>query len=274
LIVGSAFLIPAAIVPTSAVGVGLGLLIVSIGLALWGVLRSRVGIDRIAAWPSSVLLAVAFVAPVAAAQAGVAAVLTATMVCLWPFARGRAQVERGLIVSLVPATAGFGAVVAAAAAAFDASNSSPTIARSVPWSAVAALLPLAVASGVALGTRLGRIPEPESYAPYAVLATWVLFCASLILGILPPASLGSEVVEIGRSTALGALAIVLGAVAMRIDRGLAVAAVPSERRLDMTLFEFRGWAGRIVTVFSIALLSATAGAVLWLTIRGLSVGFL
>jgi hypothetical protein len=201
-------------------------------------------------------------------------VIAASVFCLWPYARGRARVERGLIVSLVPATAGFGAVAAAATAAFAASNASPTVLRSAPWAAVAAFLPVAVAAGVALGTRLGRVPEPESYAPAAVLATWALFGASLILGILPPGAFGPVRAPLGRETALGFVAILLGAIAMRVDKGPAVAAPPSERRLDVTTLELGGALRRVAVGFSTVLLVAAGVTTLWLTYRGLTVGFL
>lgn len=185
LVIGSGFTLLPSVSAGDEIAVALVLLVLAMALAGWTLVTSLPRVAVVGSWITALMLAVGWIAPGVLARAGVSAVLGVTAVALWPDAAGRAQAERGLLLSAVPLTAGFGVIVGGAAASFERSTMSGGVVEAAPWSAFAALLPVALAAGVTMAASLGRRLEPERYEPAAVLATWAIAALALIAGISP-----------------------------------------------------------------------------------------
>jgi cytochrome bd-type quinol oxidase subunit 2 len=137
------------------------------------------------------------------------------VIAVWPLASGHAQPERGLLLTLAPPTAIFGAIVYAATHAFDVSTTIDASLESAPWIAVTALIPLVMASGVLLAARVGRERAIAHRHVWPVGATWLFVLGSVGIGFIPGAlELPDDVVGTQRSflTLLG-VAAVIGAIA-------------------------------------------------------------
>jgi hypothetical protein len=257
----------------------LGLIVWSLGLAVWATARKHADLALVGAWFGATMIAVALVVPGASARAGVAALLAGSVAVLWLESLGRAQPERGLLFAIVPTTAGFGALVGATTFAFQRAIDADAIVDAAPWYAMAALAPVVLGFGVALGAMYGRRLDPEHYSAIAVLSTWTLLAAAVILGLSPSAELGIGSLGGADSRApwLHLIAVGAGVVAARVavaratgrvDIGEVSGAVepgiaPVPRSLE-----------RILPAAALALALLATGAVLWLTYRGLEVGFL
>ena len=255
-------------------GVALAVLAIA-GAALgWALWKDRLSARLVAAWPAGLALAICFVAPGHAPLAGAVAALAAGAGALMPHTGDRAGFERGLGVAAVPLTAGFGVVAAGATVSFERATGAATSLTSAPWTAVTALLPAALAGGVVLAARTARADAREM-VPEAVLATWALLAASVVVG-LAPGILGGSDTGLGASGGVAllqgaALAGAIGAVVAARRWGVVLDA-PAERAWARPLEEAAFprpvmWASAITGV-------ATAGAAGWLTVWGLSVGFL
>jgi hypothetical protein len=275
LVVGGAFVLVTGLAEAEQPWVGLALVVVAFALGLWSVLSRRLDLGAIAGWGPLVMLAVLFVVPGAPWQAAAGGLLTLTAAVLWPHSLGRAQIERGLLLALVPPAAAFSAVVVSAVATFDQATAGGSLVEAIPWAAVTALLPAVLALGIALGTRIARQREPEAYEPSAVIATWAVFLAALASGMWPrlPASTASAT---SRAFVLNVIAIGLGIVAARLFVGVGakedvVEEGPhwSERSLRLPPELARGteW-------FALGAAGVSIAATLWLTFSGLRVGFL
>ena len=268
-----------ALMPSASAGdevlVGLGVLLLALGGAAWSILRPAPQLSLVGAWICGVMAAVAWVQPVALARAAVTAILGASMAAMWPGSAGRAQSERGLLVAGVPLTVGFGVIVGGAGVSFERARVAGTVLESAPWSAFAALLPVALAAGVTLGTAMARRLEPDRYRAPAVLATWALAAAALILGLAPRAELGFSGSGAGatRSVWLYALAAVAAVAAARFaPRHPAIldpAEMPSVGRSGP-----EGALGVTLLIVAGVLGVAAVSAVGWLTYTGLRSGFL
>jgi hypothetical protein len=243
----------------------------ALGVALWkGGFTAR----HLAAWPAGLALAIAFVTPGHAPLVGAVAALAVTAAALMPFTGDRAGFERGVLVAAVPLTAGFGVVVAGATASFGRATDAATSLESAPWTAVAALLPAALAGGVVLGARAARTVARD-LVPEAVLATWALLAAAVVVGLAPGLVGGSDAAlgATGGVALLGLVALAGGmgaslaagrwGVVLQTELAPAVAPPPGPESLVPPLV----WA-------SAAAGAATAVAAAWLTVAGLRVGFL
>ena len=267
-----------------------GLLILALAQGIWGSLRKDLAVSDMAGWPSAIGLALIFVAPGVAALAGAGAILSVGVLAIWPFATGSAQPERGLLLTLAPPTAIFGAIVFAATRAFDISTTLDASLESAPWIAVTALIPLVMASGALLAARVGRERSAERRYVWPLGATWLFVAGSVAIGAVPGAlELPDEVIGSQRSflTLLG-VALVVGVAAGWLwnlrhpDHRRAPAPEPAVlpvgpptateawayRRTGATLVE------RIGSLVALALAVATIAAVGWITYEGLSQGFL
>jgi hypothetical protein len=225
------------------------------------------------------MLAVAFVVPAAGPRAAVAALLAGSVAVLWPESLGRAQPERGLLFAIVPATAGFGAIAGLTLFSFHQATAADAVIDAAPWFGMAALAPVVLGFGVALGAMYGRRLEPERYSAIAVVATWGLLAAALAIGLSPSAELGFASLQGAERRApwLHLLAIVVGALAARIavarasgrvDIGEVSGAVePGASSLPRPL-------ARVVPAAALVLAAMALGFTIWLTYRGLEVGFL
>lgn len=243
----------------------------SAGLVLAGKkLRSRF----LSGWPVALALAVTFVTPAHKPLAGSAAIVVVSVMTLWPFAAGRGGFGRGLLLSLVPLTAGFGVVTAGATVSFERAIEEVTVLGSAPWTLIAALLPLALAAGVVLGGRIARAQSGD-FVPEAVLATWVLVALGVAIGLTPSVLGGSDagIGDSGGVFALHCLALAGGfgaaAATRRWDLGSSFG--PEQVVVDAGQAAV-GW--RSLSWGAAATAVATAGGAAWLTVRGLSVGFL
>lgn len=266
------------------------LLAVAIAQAAWGSVRKVLAPGDFAGWPTAVALALIYVAPGVAALVGAAALLAVGALALWPISSGRAQPERGLVLTLAPLTAGFGAVVFAATRAFEASTAIDISLDSVPWIAVSALIPLVMAAGALLGARVGR--EQVAPAPdiWPVVATWLIVAGTVVLGLVPGSlELPDDVVGTQRSFLILLLvALVAGGAAGWLwnlrhpDHRRSPAPEPVALAVGArTGREARALRGpgatlveRMLVLVALVLGVATLGAVGWLTYEGLSQGFL
>ena len=255
--------------------VALGILALAgagLAVALW---KDRVSARVVAAWPVGLALAVCFVAPGHAPLAGAVAALAVSAGALMPSTGDRAGFERGLLVAAVPLTAGFGLVAAGATVSFERATGAASNLASAPWTAVAALLPAALAGGVVLAARAART-RARDLVPEGVLATWLLLAASVLVGFAPGVLGGSET-GLGASQGVG----LLYAVALAAGAGAAFAlrtwdvgplVTPAPGIVAGTLEE-QGLARPLVWTAGVVA-AATAGVAGWLTVWGLDTGFL
>ncbi|MDQ3951744.1 MAG: hypothetical protein M3279_02090, partial [Actinomycetota bacterium] len=188
-----------------------------------------------------------------------------------PHTAGRGGMERALLVSAVPLTAGFGMVASAAADAFERAVDGG---GSLEWSLVAAMLPATLAIGVVVGARSARA-DVRGFVPEAVLATWLLAAAAVAVGLLPgivgdDGALGDSGGTIALQVVALLLGVAAGVAARRSATGIEppVAAVSeADLRPAPALPRRSAWA-------TLAVAAATTAAAGWLTVAGLRVGFL
>jgi hypothetical protein len=274
LLPAGAFVLCAGIAGRQEPWVALGLLLIALGCLVWLLMRSEMELSLAGAWPVALMLAVLFVVPGAPWQATAAGLLVATSVLLWPVAEGRAQIERGLLVAFVPPSAGFSAIVAAAIASFDRATATTDVMRAIPWTAVTALLPAAVAGGVMLGVRVGRRAEAEHYEVGAVIATWVLFGSVLAAGLWPRILSGEDAAA-GRVFVLNLVAVAVGLGAARLGlRPASFAPAEPGRPIRLALLDVPRSAAHIIEVGAGSIAAIAALGALWFVVRGLQVGFL
>lgn len=260
------------------VGAGLALLVVALASCFWALMGRDLVLATVAAWPVSLTLGVGLISPDAVTRAGIAAVLAVTAVVLWPHCLGRAEAGRGLLLAFVPATAGFGVIVAGALEAFERATESTTVIESAPWAAAAALLPAALAAGVALGARLGRRLEPMDPHHLPLVASWLVVGVSVLMGVLPEGVLDLESGPASTSRTvwlhLVALGAGIGAAFVSAARSSRVIPRRVEGRLRTGAVLARPSFAAPLTWFSVALGLAALGGALWFTYEGLKAGFL
>jgi small-conductance mechanosensitive channel len=216
--------------------------------------------------------------------AAAAALVIVALVVLWPLSPGRGRAERGLILTFAPATAGFVVVVGAARAAFaravEGASAGPFGgASSIEWTVASALLPVTLAAGVVVGVRVARQSEPAGFEPAAVVGTWVVFAAAIVLGLSARAVLGVSAEVLGppeRVVGLSVAALAAGLAAARVARRKRTP-LPAEPRGDAFRMELPPvWprAARVASASAPALVALALGATMWLTYEGLREGFL
>lgn len=270
LAIGGAFALLPSLSGGDEVWVALALLTAGMLAALWCAIRSP-QVVLTASWVVATMLALVFIQPDALGKAASAAALAATAALLWPWTGGRAGPERGLLLSVVPLTVGFGPIVGAAGVAFDRSSGAETVLAAAPWTALAALLPAALAVGVTMGAAMARRVEPETYRPVAVLATWAITGVALLLGLTGGPELGFE---LRGELWLYILAAMAAAAAARFApkqpvRGDLVSSGPTlgVMTLPPSITQVAGKVGQ-------GLIAAALLASLWFTYVGLKAGFL
>ena len=261
----------------SQVAAGLALLVVAGATCFWALVGKDLLLATVAAWPVSLTLGVGFISPDAVARAGIAAVLATTAVALWPHCVGRAEAERGLVLAFVPATAGFGVIVAGALEAFERATEAATVIESAPWAAAAALLPAALAAGVALGARLGRRLEPATPGRLPLAASWIVVGLSVLMGVVPEGFLDLDSAgSSSRTTWLYLVALGAGLGAAFLFAGRSGHEIPRRAEGNLRTGVIVGKASFATPLvwLSVALGVAALGGALWLTFEGLKVGFL
>jgi hypothetical protein len=230
---------------------------------------------EVLAWVVALTLGLAALSPnlYVTTRAGIAGILAASAIALWPLSLGRGQIERGLLVAFVAVTAGFNALAAAATHAFDLATSLEPVLEVAPWAAIAGILPVALAAGVALGALVGRNPEPESFTRSGVLGSWALVLLTVVVGVFP--YLGDAAADGGvAGPGLYVVAVIAGLGAARYAGGLGAAETPpasSARFLEVPIHV--PWP-RFASLGSMGLGAVTALALLFLTYQGLKAGFL
>lgn len=259
------------------VWVGVGLLVLGLAVAGREIARRTLSAGLMASWPVCVMLAAIFAFPNVAPVAGTAALLGASAVMLWPDAIGRGRLSRGIVLSCLPPTIAFSAIVPAAAEALARMETESSTAASLPWIGMAALLPVALAGGVVIAALVARTEPSDDYEPHAVLATWLVAAAAIVttlvfgvgadLARLPLAR--GDLVLMGAAVAAGGIVArrargsTNGAGVARGSGGFRVGTIPMPRRAALA----GAWFAAAAEV------SAVAGVV-GMTVAGLRVGFL
>ena len=258
----------------------------ALGLAVACCLISVAGITMsmavVGAWPAWLSLGLVAAAPQSLQPIAIGVLLALTVVCLWPVTLGRARAGRGLALSLLPPSAGFVAIVTGALVAFDNAANAESTTTSLVWSAVAALLPVVLASGIALGARSAGRCHLRSADPVAAAAVWALVAIGLIIGMLPAAVLGSGEDIVGDSSKVFVLqcaALGLGMAAALIAGRKTPSREPepgARLEVDVGSLTYSDDRGDVAVMLGLAGLIAlsTLGAVGYLTFEGLSYGFL
>lgn len=271
-------------VPLSGSGpwIATGALVAAVACCLLAVAGARISMALAGAWPAWLSLGLAASAPQALQPIALAVLITMTVVWLWPATLGRARAARGLALSLLPPSAGFVAIVTGVLTAFDRAEHAGSTATSLIWSAVAALLAVALASGVALGARAASRTRSHSEGSVATVAVWAVAALGLGVGLLPAEVLGSGRDVIGDSTrvlVLQGVALGLGAAAALVAwrRTLSRSSVPqTQLEVDTGSLGYSDDRADVAVMLVVAALIAlgTLGAVGYLTFEGLSYGFL
>ena len=276
LVIASGFAVIPFVSAGDEVAVALPLLLVAAAAIAWSLALDRPRLSVIATWPVATMLGIAWIEPEAIAKAGAAAALAVALISLWPWTSGRAQSERGLVLAALPATIGFGAIVAGASSSFGRAVGETSILQAAPWDAFAALLPAVVAGGVALGATIGRRTELELFRPEAVIAAWVLSGVALVTGLAPVAELGlsSGSGPAGRAVPLFVLAVLAAVAAARFAPRSSVPVTPGRPAPSNGAIEFGGKVAQWVRWGAIGGSALAGVAVLWLTYSGLATGFL
>jgi hypothetical protein len=256
---------------------GVGLMVAAVAVLAWSLWGRTLVASTVGAWPVLLMTAAALISPATIGRAGVTACLAATLIALWPSSAGRARVPRGFGIALLPPFVGFGVVLSAAVVAFDRAADAPTTLRSAPWTAAAAILPLAVAGGVLLGLNAALQSRAAPRDMGGAIATWVVTLGALVAGFVEPGGF-LDPVRI-RILYIVAVAVGLGAtyasIAVRHEDEIGpIAEGPDATLFDAGLVAIPSRLERALTWFAAAALAAAALGVGWLTLDGLRNGFL
>ena len=276
LLVGSAFAVTPIVSSGDGIAVALPLLLLAAGAVAWCLVTDKPVLSVLAVWPVAAMLAIVWIDRAALGKGAATAAIAVALLSLWPFASGRAQSERGLILAALPATIGFGAIVAGAGASFDRAIGATSVVAAAPWDAFAALLPVVLAGGVALAATIGKRVELEDFRPEGVLATWALAAAAVATGLSPGPGLGfgSGTGSQNRAVWLFAIAILVGVAATRLaPRGIVPLTSPRPAP-SPGVIDLAPGVSKLIARVSAGVFALGAGVVGWLTYQGLSVGFL
>jgi hypothetical protein len=244
--------------------------LVALAIVTWSLLHRKLEPSVLVGWPVALGFGLSLTAQGAAAPAGVAAVLGVTVVTLWPDALERGRLSRAFLLSAAIPNVVFGAVAIAAAESFRHIQTNDDPVDAVGWILTSGLLPVALASGVALGALAARSGSTRGYHPEAAFMTWLLAGGSVGAGLLlgstrPYETLGgsSAAVLVGMALAVGLLAAwrTAGEGGTRLDSSAVVIRdAPSFPRS---------------AAYGAALLQVVAAAAIaWVTVTGLQTGFL
>jgi hypothetical protein len=279
LMVAGAFVILARAEPGANSQIAVGLLLVAVGTCAWAALKRPGDVSSVGAWVSSLMLSACFVVPELTTRAGIAVVIAASTAALWEWTTSGARVWRAAILGLAPMTVGFGVIVAAAITAFDRAAGAQEVIDAAPWTAIGAMLLLAVGLGIVVAVRIARLAEPAVHVGWETLAMWGLFAASVLLGLLPVAEIGLPGGVTGPALrpfllhgAALASAVLVGWIVYRRNEN--VVTRHAGGTVTSGAFRPRPAPAAVLTALSLVLLAASVGATAWLTVQGLLVGFL
>ncbi len=276
LLVGGAFVLLATLGARPQPWAAAAALVVALICAITSILKKTPSISLVGAWPVALGAGATLATTDAVAGAGVAALLATAALVLWPYSSKRGAVERGLLISFAPTTAGFGVVALGAIVAFSRAVEADTVAASAPWTAASALFPVALAAGTVLAMRVSSQTTSWSYEPAAVVATWALIAASIAIAITSAGAIGVEAEPLGpqgRVVTLYAVAVGAGALAARRARPMEQATV-DEEHFELEVEALLPSRAKWLVVGAGALALSALGMAAYLTVEGLSVGFL
>ncbi|MDQ3963503.1 MAG: hypothetical protein M3277_06275 [Actinomycetota bacterium] len=222
----------------------------------------------------AVMLGISIAVPQVLPVAALAVLCAATTVALWPRARGRARITRGFVLGSIPPMVAFGAISAAATTSFERARAGEGI-DGIAWAAIASLLPLALATGIALGAMAARREPSDDFEPPAVIATWFVFALSVVSGVWLGAfvPVGDAAID-GSTRALYLIALIVGGIAaLRAPRATGPVAYGGIEVLQLATERHRVLEGTAVALAAIAAVAAIAAAI-YLTVLGLQQGFL
>jgi hypothetical protein len=251
--------------------IAVGALVIAIGVVGWCVIRRSLDPRLVALWPALSAVGLCLASTKATTGAAVAGLLGITAMTLWPDALERGRVSRGFLLSGAVPNIAFAALATASVRSFARSGFGDTGQRVVAWNLVSALLPVLCASGVALGIFAARADRRGGYHPEAVFMTWMLLGGSVIGGAILGTGAVYGVLGGTPAAVLFAVALAMGGVAaLRVatddrDPGAYSATVGSSPPVELPAWTLG---------MAIAVHAATVGAIGWLTVRGLQVGFL
>jgi hypothetical protein len=246
-------------------------LALAVAVAAWSVGKRALNPAVVALWPVALSAGLVLASPRAGAPAGVAGILGLTAAVLWPDALERGRLSRGFLLSGVIPNAAFGALATAAAGSFARAKLDGPLEEVIAWNAVSGLLPVACASGVALGVITARADQRGDYHPEAVFMTWGLLFASVVAGGI----LGTGAVYgvLGGTPAmfLFGFATLMGLLAAGRARGTE-AAPPSYSATVVVRpsLQLSTWSVAVASLVH----AGAAAALAWMTLQGLEVGFL
>lgn len=271
LLTGSAFVLLVRLVERPQPVAAAAGLVCACVVALVAVTRRSLNPATLSAWPVLLGAGIALASARAGVPAAVAAVLGVSAVVLWPDALERGRLSRGFVLSSIAPNVVFGAIATAAAGSFIRATSSADATDAIAWTMISALLPIALASGVALGVMAARSDPRGGYHPEAVFMTWMLVAGSVAGGVLLGAGGVYEVLGGTSAALLFAFALACGAfVAMRARHREAAPLEPLATVAVARTIEPPPWAAGA----ALGLLVVTATTIGWLTVAGLRTGFL
>ena len=246
-------------------------LALGLGISVWSILRRRVDPSVVGVWPVALGGSLLLASSRATVPAAITILLGATMICLWPHALERGRLSRGLLLSGMAPTIAFGAIGIAARESFTRATEGGDPLQVGAWIAVSALLPVAFATGVALGVFVARTDTTGGYHPEAVFMTWMVTLAAAVVGfVLGPSDVFGALGGAAAAVLFGIAALFGAIAAARVDVGEVAPAQPSALVVVAGPMELGAWA----PIVALCLYVAVAGAVVWITFSGLQVGFL
>jgi hypothetical protein len=279
LLVGGSLALLGPLVAGAEQWAAVGALVGGLTCCLVALTAPELRIAVVGAWPVWLSLGLLLAAPDTLRVASVAALLAVTATALWPPTEALGRGPRGFLLGTLAGTPGFLALVAGATLAFERATEASTPGVSATWSALAALLLLVVAAGVALGARIARQTGPGEADPLAGWSMRALFLVALALGLAPPSLWGLPEHLLGERSPwlIGAgLALALGA-ALAAHRGSPSAAPttePMEAHPGVIVYASEGEDVAVMVGVAALIGLGSLAAVVYLAVEGLSYGFL
>lgn len=272
-------------------------LVLSLAFGIWSVARRGLSMSMVGSSAIALLLGCALVSPQALPVAGLGAVVAATGVALWPPALGRGSVERALLLAPFPLSSAFLGVAIAGAATLATAFTAEGAIDKVSWAALGFLL---IAAAVACGAGAARVathspaidgdvpadqnPERHEIWPRTQLAWTVIVLRVFALGSVAAALFAPEVFETSERLPLasdrdlglfGAAVLAAGLFAWVGGRRPSPHVQPRTEPVSRGRPEPAGrLIPRLLTAAVLVLAIGVAGAVGFLTVEGLRVGFL
>ena len=248
-------------------------LVLCLGLAVsvWSILHRRIEPAVVGVWPVALGCSLMLASDRATVPASVSILLGLTMINLWPHALERGRLSRGFLLSGMAPTIAFGAIGLAARESFIGATEGGDPLEVGAWIAMSALLPVAFATGVALGVSVARSEPTGDYHPEAVFMTWMVTLAAAVVGfVLGPGAIFGALGGSEAAVLFGVAALFGAIVAARVDVGEVAQAQPSSVVVMAPPIRLGTWAQALASCLYVGI----AGAVTWITLEGLKVGFL